>query len=385
MYKLLCALIILFTLAACAEAGIPGDADGNDELSSDELADAVLSYMFEGHPELSDMRDAAHVYAYWDGEPRTIVDSLGREVAIYKPIKRIITLGNYRCEAVKVLGAADKIVGIDTTSKESSAYFADLLDKPDVGTWNEPNYEAIAGLIPDIVITSANQGRVLKLEEKLTPFGITVIGMDFYRDNLLKSEVEKLGYILEKENEAGKYIEWLEHWERRIKDYVDGLSEEEKPRVYMEWGYEPGKSFGKGSSGQFKCAMAGGRNIASEEQEYPTLESEWIIKQNPDVIVKHVSIETWGWNSTKEAENIINEIKRRPGWNNIHAVKNNRIYVFSNEIAWGMDSIVSTAYWAKWFHPALDIDPEQIYTEYLTGFMDIPYPEDRIFVYPGMG
>jgi hypothetical protein len=62
MYKLLCALIILFTLAACAEAGIPGDADGNDELSSDELADAVLSYMFEGHPELNEIRDAAHLH-----------------------------------------------------------------------------------------------------------------------------------------------------------------------------------------------------------------------------------------------------------------------------------------------------------------------------------
>ncbi|MBU4491905.1 MAG: ABC transporter substrate-binding protein, partial [Euryarchaeota archaeon] len=132
MKKLLCTLTVLCILGvASAETGIPGDADRNNKLSSSELSDAVLSYMLEGRPELKDLNDAAHAYAYWNGEPRTIVDSLGREVIIYKPIKRIITLGNYRCEAVKILGAADKIVGIDTTSKESSAhYFPDLIDKP---------------------------------------------------------------------------------------------------------------------------------------------------------------------------------------------------------------------------------------------------------------
>lgn len=43
-------------------------------ISSDELADAVLSYMLEEkHLELNELRDAAHVYAYWNGEPRRIM------------------------------------------------------------------------------------------------------------------------------------------------------------------------------------------------------------------------------------------------------------------------------------------------------------------------
>lgn len=105
-----------------------------------------------------------------DGYPRTIVDSLGREVIIDEPVERIVSLGNYRTEAVKVLGATDKLVGIDQHSHESTNYYSDLSDLPVVGTWSEPDYEKIAELGPDIVITSANSGRVSQMEEMLSDF-----------------------------------------------------------------------------------------------------------------------------------------------------------------------------------------------------------------------
>lgn len=318
-----------------------------------------------------------------DGYPREIEDSLGRKVVLDEPVERIIALGNYRAEAVKVLGAEDLLVGIDGDSLENNHYFPELADLPPVGTWMDPDIEAIADLDPDIVITSANTGRISKLEEALSPFGIVVVGLDFYRDNLIQSEVTKLGYLLDKEEEAEEYITWREGNEKIIEDYVSSLEEDEKPTVYLEWGSEPGKSYGNGSSGQFVCDFTGAINIAQDLDEYPTLDMEWIIARNPDFIVKTVNLgSNWGWDSTEEAQKIIDDLKNRPGWDNISAVKNDHMYVIGSEIAWGLDSIVFEAYCAKWYHSDIDLDPVEIYRNYLDSFLGIEYPEGLIVAYP---
>jgi iron complex transport system substrate-binding protein len=115
------------------------------------------------------------------------------------------------------------------------------------------------------------------------------------------------------------------------------------------------------------------------------VDSEWVLKENPDVIVKSLapSSGSAGWNSTEEAAGILQKyIEGRPGWSNLDAVKNNRIYLISTEIAWGPDAIVGDAYYAKWLNPTLDIDPEKIYKEYLEQFMGLEYTEGVVLGYP---
>ena len=124
MKKVLSYLVVMVLLASCvplaimpavAAAGIPGDTDEDDKLTEDELADVILSYMLEeeGHLELSDLWDAAHVYVYWDGEPRTITDSADRAVKIYKPINRVVCTLSHHIEALRILKVSkDKIVGV---------------------------------------------------------------------------------------------------------------------------------------------------------------------------------------------------------------------------------------------------------------------------------
>ena len=324
----------------------------------------------------------------------TVVDSLGRIVTVKKPINRLIALGGYRTEAVKIVGAKDKIVGISDDILKKDYYYSKLLDKPTVGTWSTPDHEAIISLYPEIVITSANLGRLSELEEKLKPAGITVIGLDFYRDYLLKSEIEKLGYILNKRDEAREYIDWRGNYENQVKDFVEELTEDKKPRVLMEWSprgvativKEPIPIFGQGSSGDYSITATGGRNIAAELPQYSKVGCEWVLTENPDVIIKAVSKDIkWGWESAEEPKKVLSEtIKIRPGWDQLTAVKDNRFYIISSEIRTGPDGIVGYSYFAKWFHPELDgtIDPEDIYKEYVERFMDVEYPEDLIFAYP---
>ena len=392
-------MLLCCTLPAAASdytLGIFGNANEDDTINMQDVTYTELIILeYRDQTELADakydskinMQDVTQIELVILGKEKelTLIDSLERTVTVNKPVERVIALGNYRTEGVKIIGASDTIVGIDTSLESSSHYFSELLGTPFVGSWSTPDHEAIISLTPDIVITSANSGRLSQLEEKLNPVGITVIGLDFYMPNLVKSEVEKLGYILDKRDCAEEYIDWREGYESQISDFVDGLSEDDKPRVFMEWGSkEPATAYGKGSSGDNLCNLAGGRNICAELSEYPNVDPEWVLKENPNVVIKYVSLgENWGWNDAEEPAELISDvIDSRPGWDEITAVSSDRFYVISSEIVWGCDDMSAIAYRTKWFHPELDIDPEGIYREYLDRFMDVEYPEDLIFAYP---
>ena len=65
---------------------IPGDVNPHDDkLTKDELVSMILPYMLdEGVFTLDDVGDAAHVYAYRNGEPKTVTETNDREVTFYR-------------------------------------------------------------------------------------------------------------------------------------------------------------------------------------------------------------------------------------------------------------------------------------------------------------
>jgi ABC-type Fe3+-hydroxamate transport system substrate-binding protein len=83
----------------------------------------------------------------------TLVDSADRIVKVKKPIEKIIVLDSDAAEAVTVLEKGDEVVGIVDSVGKKSFYFPELSKKPVVGTWKEFDYEAIAALDPDLVIS----------------------------------------------------------------------------------------------------------------------------------------------------------------------------------------------------------------------------------------
>ena len=312
-----------------------------------------------------------------------------RIVTIRKPVERIIPLLIHGAQALKVIEASDKIVGVPTGIEKYDYYWPELLDRPRVGNWRSPDYEAIVSLSPDIVISHI--AHASKIGEKLKPLGIPVVGLDFHKDHTLESEMEKLGYILENEDQVKveEYLDWLKDYQNMIRDTVKGLPEDKKPRVLIMWGWRLNpaaiKTFGPGGSGHLPCVNAGGINIAAElGLSYPNVDSEWILEENPDVIVIQLSPSyKWGWKNTEELKEVISDVIKTCGWDNLAAVKNNRVYVYSSRIAVGLESNVRLAYWAKWFHPDKfgDLDPEEVHKEYLEKFMKIDYSEDVISVY----
>lgn len=334
--------------------------------------------------------------------PMTITDSAGREITIPMPVERIIVLNSDAAEAVAILGCTDKIVGVSDTVKNKEYYFPELKDRQFVGKWNDPDYEIMAEIakkgdkiVPDIlVIAYTSPGKPYGVEEvdkKLSPFGINVVGFDLYKPESMISEILALGRILGREEEAERYAEWYERVKADVERAVENT---DVPKVYAESTSKGGAytTHGPGSGVDQLISIARGRNIANDLQgAYPVVDWEWVISENPDVIIKKVSYTDrtpypFGWEKAPSVdsvklEGIRNEIIGRSGSENINAVKKNRVYLMNWEITAGLDDVVGLAYMAKILHPEIDLNTGSIYQEYLQ-MLGVEYPKGRIFVYP---
>ena len=80
-----------------------------------------------------------------------------------------------------------------------------------------------------------------------------------------------------------------------------------------------------------------------------------------------------------------NKIMGEPGWENLAAVKSDKVYLTSSRFCSSTCRFIGTAYMAKIFNPKLfeDLDPQAIHQEYLDRFQGIDYNVyERVFVYP---
>jgi iron complex transport system substrate-binding protein len=144
------------------------------------------------------------------------------------------------------------------------------------------------------------------------------------------------------------------------------------------------------------CLRAGGDNIyADSPVEYPEVDPEWVIEQQPDIIVKAVGNEVipsgsgYGITDASPLKAKRDEIMNpdiRPGWDTIPAIKEGKVYLMTTDIYTGPRATIGVLYMAKWFHPVefSDIDPAKVHQEWLQKFHGID-PEltgSFIFAYP---
>ena len=133
-------------------------------------------------------------------------------------------LNRQTAEAVKILGAEDKVIATGDTTIENNPYlgFGEL---PDMGETSELNIEAIIGLAPDAVLVHTNRATEV-LEEKLNPLGIPVIRIDNYQPEKYEEELLLLGRLLDAEDRAQAFLEYRQGIEKMTAERIAGLSEE---------------------------------------------------------------------------------------------------------------------------------------------------------------
>ncbi len=155
-------------------------------------------------------------------------------------------------------------------------------------------------------------------------------------------------------------------------------------------------AFTIGSSGHELCVATGGMNIATglpDIPEKPTVkvDQEWLIGENPDVIVKMVYCSKsglcgYGGDDPQEMKRVRENLKNRYGWDGMTAVTNGRVYLIDRDLFGSTANFIGATYMAKWLYPDLfgDLNPEAVHQEYLTEYQGLDYDlsEHGVFVYP---
>ena len=401
----LCAMLLISpALANSANSNILeiyGNANEDDTIDMRDLT--YVKLIFFGKKPVTELADAKYdgkinpldfiqIKLIIVGKEKeiTIVDTADRIVTVKKPVEKVVELNPGLLETIRSLDAPDKIIGVDMgTATKEDIFFPEFQDYPIVGSAGSPDIEEILNLHPGVVFSYASSYKSAceDMQDKLKKAdpNIAVVRFDSYKPLSYVEEVRKMGYIFGKRDEAEEFIDFYEGYMNIIKERVEKLSEEDKPKVYFEL-WKPYRAAGGGSGYQQKVLAAGGNNIFSDLPAYPTVDPEEVLNRDPEIIVKYYkSGRNWRPYDANELIKVRNELMERPELEQVSAVKNRKVYVITNTVIRG-GFCIGVGYLAKWFHPELfsDFNPQAIHQEYLTRFqgLDIDLDEYGVFVYP---
>jgi len=129
--------------------------------------------------------------------------------------------------------------------------------------------------------------------------------------NEMLSDIERIGTLIRKKEEAVKLVNYLKEEIEKIKANAQGKL---RPKVYLEIYRNPLMSVSDSSFIGELIELAGGDNIFSTlERDYARINPEAVIAAKPDIMICY---------SQDTLKNIIN----RKGWQNIPAIQKRRIY-----------------------------------------------------------
>ena len=225
-----------------------------------------------------------------------------------KKYDRIVVLDPAVVEMVYLLGGEDKLVGIAKLER-SKIWPEEKTEKVEsVGTFINPSLEKIIALKPDLVIESFHSSDAI--DKSLTSNNIEIIKIQANSIEDIFKNFQKVAKILGKEKEAEKIIA-----EKRQKiEEIKKIDTTEKKGLFI-LAPTPMRVFGKGTLPNDIMEMLNIKNIAAGmEGMSPTLTPEYIIKENPDIILTFV----------KDPQEII---KANPQIKDISAIKNNKFVV----------------------------------------------------------
>ncbi|MFH1640710.1 MAG: cobalamin-binding protein [Candidatus Omnitrophota bacterium] len=226
-------------------------------------------------------------------------------------VERYVSLSPATTEILFALGLKDKIVAVTSFCN----YPEETKKIAKIGTFSEPNIEIIISLKPTIVFaTGLEQTPVVS---KLKKSGLRVVVSDPKNIAELLESLTQIGKETGKEEAAEKLKESMLRRVEAVKAKAAVIPAEKRVSVFIEIWHDPIMTAGSGSFVDELINLAGARNIANDApRAYSRFSSEVIIERNPDVIILGYM---------DKANESTQLIKNRMGWQDIAAVKNNRI------------------------------------------------------------
>ncbi|MGD0644970.1 MAG: ABC transporter substrate-binding protein [Candidatus Bathyarchaeia archaeon] len=281
--------------------------------------------------------------------PVRVVDDAGRIVTLTSYPNRIVSLAPSCTEILFALGLENRTFG----SVSYDGYPQDIQNwltasnVTVVGNFGQVNIEAITSLQPNLVLGTG--GYQDPTTQALEGLGMNVMTLSPIGFAGVLNDIALVGNATGQISEQQALVANLTSQAAAIVNKVQGLN---KTSVYVEY-YFDSTGFGSYGGSSFVndlISMAGGVNVfAGWQGQYVTTSSEVIVSANPQIIIISNGIMSSLAGLTPEV------VMQRPGWNEISAVQNNRIYLINEDLitTGGPDVIYGLEDLAQIIHPEI--------------------------------
>lgn len=263
--------------------------------------------------------------------PLALTDSMGRTVFVrYEPL-RVVSVGPSLTEVLFALGLGDRVVGVDRFSNYPPA-LNELVERglvKVVGDAFTLNVELIASLKPDVVFLTYS-AQIEKYVKTLTDLGICVYVVKVEDLGDVYNVIMSLGLIM---NRAEAAVELLNSITSRVMStysrIANYLNTTGVARVRVYWEIFPDYWTLGGNTFQNSIVVyAGGENVfGNTTLSWFVASPESVISLNPSVILLSYNYGMFGG-----PQDLIMMVASRPGWGNITAVREGRIYVLGGVV-----------------------------------------------------
>jgi len=241
---------------------------------------------------------------------------------VLRPPHRIISLSPTVTEDLFAIGAGKQVVAVDQESN-----YPRRAPRTSLSGYT-PNVEAIAAYHPDLVLISYNPGN---FAAQLRQLGIRVVDEPAASDlQQAYREILQLGRLTGHPRGAKSVVHWMRTRLAAIVRSVPGS------RRHLRVYHELDPTYYSATSHTFIgsiYSLFGFRDIADAAgkaagTDYPQLSAEYIIQQDPQIIVLA---------DTKCCAQTPATVAARPGWSTIAAVRHHRVVGVDDDVAsrWG--------------------------------------------------
>jgi iron complex transport system substrate-binding protein len=248
---------------------------------------------------------------------RVVVDETGRHVNVPAEVRRIVSLAPNLTETIYALGDGTRLAG-DTDECDVPE---EAKSKPHVGEPVDPSLEAIVGLKPDIVLASASINWP-QTADALLKMGVPVYTTDAHTVDGMLGGIEKIGGVIGSEAAADALVSGLRAKLDALRTKLAGST----PRrvLFVVWD-QPLISIGRHTFVADALRLAGGTSVIDVDENWPRIGVEEVVRLQPDFLV---FVRDHGDTSAST----IAELRQRPVWRDLAAVKSGNVAFVSNEV-----------------------------------------------------
>jgi ABC-type Fe3+-hydroxamate transport system substrate-binding protein/adenosylcobinamide amidohydrolase len=243
------------------------------------------------------------------------VDDGGNTIEITKPPTRVVSLVPSITEILHKIGAGDAIKGVTY----HDVYPVENADKRIVGGYFSPSLDVIAAEKPDIIFLSdLHEG----VKEHFKNGNCRLVELKTKSIEDSRKKILLLGKIFNKEKQAQSVVKSINEQLKTTARKVERIPPEKRQRVIRLMGRNTVMTPGNGSFQNEMIRAAGGipPQLGRKGAVTPISKEEWI-KFNPQVI--------YGCGGDRKTAKAF---FHRPGWKDVDAVRNGRIFYFPCEL-----------------------------------------------------